>query len=85
MYEYDNKNRIIQVKTPNEHGKYININTTYSANTITNNNQGQITKTTQDISGNDKSIVKNNQQTISYTYDALAILLEPIKTTVLLP
>jgi hypothetical protein len=60
VYEYDNKNRIIQVKTPNEHGKYININTTYSANTITNNNQGQITKTTQDISGNDKSIVKNN-------------------------
>ncbi|CAC9645498.1 hypothetical protein [uncultured Gammaproteobacteria bacterium] len=74
VYEYDNKNRIIQVKTPNEHGKYININTTYSANTITNNNQGQITKTTQDISGNDKSIVKNNQQTISYTYDAIGNL-----------
>jgi YD repeat-containing protein len=51
-----------------------NINTTYSANTITNNNQGQITKTTQDISGNDKSIVKNNQQTISYTYDAIGNL-----------
>jgi YD repeat-containing protein len=74
VYEYDNKNRIIQVKTLDEHGKYININTTYNANTITNNNQGQITKTTKDISGNDKSIIKNNQQTISYTYDAIGNL-----------
>lgn len=74
VYEYDNKNRIIQAKTPNEHGEYININTTYGANTITNNNQGQTTKTTKDISGNDKSIVKNNQQTISCSYNGIGNL-----------
>jgi YD repeat-containing protein len=74
VYEYDNKNRIIQAKTPNEYGEYININTAYGANTITNNNQGQITKTTKDISGEDKSIVKNNQQTINYSYDAIGNL-----------